>query len=211
MITKDSIYLPHAVMDCWWYREEIPCCVYFYLLFNASYCDCVQYGIPVKNGQVVTSYSAIARSWHYKEDEIKKAVKQLRKSGDILDIKKVGHYLLFTINQHDEMMRESLDKHFGRNVANRRASHKEVKKKRIIANTSEYSNLLKDPRWQKKRLEILQRDGFKCTNCGDDSHTLHVHHLYYTKGLKPWEYPDDALVTLCERCHNDKHKKDAHD
>ena len=64
-----------------------------------------------------------------------------------------------------------------------------------------YSELLKDPRWQKKRLEILQRDKFTCRSCNDDLSTLHVHHFYYDNELLPWEYKDDDLITLCETCH----------
>lgn len=64
-----------------------------------------------------------------------------------------------------------------------------------------YSEKLRDPRWQKKRLEILQRDQFTCVSCVDIESELHVHHGYYAKGLEPWEYPDDTLWTLCNRCH----------
>jgi len=39
-----------------------------------------------------------------------------------------------------------------------------------------YRRKLADPRWQKKRLEILERDGFECNSCGDSSTELHVHH-----------------------------------
>lgn len=211
MLTKEYVYIPHDIVNCWWYGKKIPFCVYYYLLFHANYCDSVQNGIPVKKGQILTTYRSIATKLHLKEEEIKKVVKRLRKSGDILGLKKTRGYLLLTINQHDEMMQEALDKHFGRNIATTRPSDEDAEKKRIIPKTSEYANLLKDPRWQKKRLEILQRDNFKCTECGDDSHSLHVHHLFYTKGLKPWEYPNDALVTLCKKCHNNKHKKDAND
>ena len=35
---------------------------------------------------------------------------------------------------------------------------------------------------------------------------LHVHHNYYIAGKHPWEYPDEALVTLCWHCHEEKHK-----
>ena len=35
---------------------------------------------------------------------------------------------------------------------------------------------------------------------------LHVHHKYYQEGLLPWEYPDDALMTLCYKCHEKLHK-----
>ena len=64
-----------------------------------------------------------------------------------------------------------------------------------------YSEKLLDPRWQKRRLEILNRDGFKCRSCCDGSKTLHVHHLRYDNSLEPWEYEDDDLVTLCADCH----------
>lgn len=36
---------------------------------------------------------------------------------------------------------------------------------------------------------------------------LNVHHQYYVQGLKPWEYPDDALITLCEDCHKKRHQE----
>ena len=64
-----------------------------------------------------------------------------------------------------------------------------------------YSEKLKDPRWQRKRLEILQRDDFTCQKCKDKESTLHVHHRIYLKGNDPWDYPDELLVTLCENCH----------
>jgi hypothetical protein len=64
-----------------------------------------------------------------------------------------------------------------------------------------YWEQLRDPRWQKKRLEIMQRDEFICQSCGDAGKTLNVHHGYYAKGLAPWEYEDETLRTLCEDCH----------
>jgi hypothetical protein len=35
---------------------------------------------------------------------------------------------------------------------------------------------------------------------------LNVHHKYYIKGLAPWEYEDNALITLCEDCHKTIHQ-----
>lgn len=34
---------------------------------------------------------------------------------------------------------------------------------------------------------------------------LNIHHQYYVRGKNPWEYDDDALVTLCEECHKKLH------
>ncbi len=64
-----------------------------------------------------------------------------------------------------------------------------------------YQEKLKDPRWQKKRLEIMQRDNFECQICGDGESTLNIHHYYYEPGKEPWEYNNDDLITLCESCH----------
>ena len=64
-----------------------------------------------------------------------------------------------------------------------------------------YAELLKDPRWQKKRLEIFQRENFECEWCGSKDNPLTVHHDYYRYGKTPWEYPDTSLHCLCEECH----------
>lgn len=69
----------------------------------------------------------------------------------------------------------------------------------------QYKQLLKDPRWIRKRKEIIKRDNNACTNCGSKE-KLNVHHIYYSGGYAPWEYEDDCLVTLCEICHKKWHE-----
>jgi len=66
-----------------------------------------------------------------------------------------------------------------------------------------YSEKLKDPRWQKKRLEIFNRDKWKCKLCGDTETTLNVHHKEYVNGKDPCEYESEKLITLCEHCHKE--------
>jgi hypothetical protein len=67
-----------------------------------------------------------------------------------------------------------------------------------------YTEQLRDPRWQRKRLEVMQRDDFACVTCKDVTTELHIDHKFYIKGASPWEYPDDALQTLCRNCHEIK-------
>jgi len=67
----------------------------------------------------------------------------------------------------------------------------------------DYVEKLKDPRWQKKRLEVFERDGWSCKACRRKDRTLHVHHLFYFKDTEPWEINNGFLVTLCEDCHKD--------
>jgi len=70
--------------------------------------------------------------------------------------------------------------------------------------SSDYSHKLRDPRWQKKRLEIMQRDEFVCQKCFSSEATLNVHHCYYETGFDPWDYPSASVITLCEFCHSDE-------
>lgn len=63
-----------------------------------------------------------------------------------------------------------------------------------------YSEKLKDPRWQQKRLRVFERDNFTCRSCSDKETELQVHHLEY-KG-DPWQAEDDKLITLCKHCHS---------
>ena len=65
---------------------------------------------------------------------------------------------------------------------------------------SSYSDKLKNPKWQKFRLEVFQRDGFACRFCGDKESTLHAHHLQYNG--QPWEANIEDVITLCDKCHS---------
>lgn len=58
----------------------------------------------------------------------------------------------------------------------------------------------KDPRWQRLRLLVMDRDNWACVHCGDCETTLHVHHKVYCG--KPWESSMEDLQTLCESCHD---------
>lgn len=71
-----------------------------------------------------------------------------------------------------------------------------------------YAEKLKDPRWQKKRLEILNRDEFTCQYCFSQTETLHVHHLQYIYSKEPWDYDNKFLITYCKKCHDDITKFD---
>jgi hypothetical protein len=70
-----------------------------------------------------------------------------------------------------------------------------------------YADLLKDPRWQKKRLEVMDRAGFKCELCGNSEKELHVHHTKYNARCLPWEYDNSTLLCICDICHGKLHGK----
>ena len=64
---------------------------------------------------------------------------------------------------------------------------------RLILQADEYRSL---------RNQVLERDGWKCQNCGG-SMDLQVHHLVSRAQLGP--DTADNLITLCARCHRHLH------
>lgn len=88
-----------------------------------------------------------------------------------------------------------------RNETKRRPSYKKTT----------YEDLLRRNEWREKRLKIISRDNYKCAYC-NNTHDLQVHHKYYSiypngERVLPWNYPDDALITLCRNHHEKVHNR----
>ena len=84
-------------------------------------------------------------------------------------------------------------------------------KKEVNLPKKSYEELLQTREWKEKRDRIIKRDSNKCTFCGSP-YNLQVHHKYYSRYpdnrfVNPWNYPDDALITLCNNCHKKIHNK----
>lgn len=43
----------------------------------------------------------------------------------------------------------------------------------------------------------------------DKAYHLEIHHKYYIHSLLPWQYDDEALITLCNWCHRETHETGA--
>lgn len=69
-----------------------------------------------------------------------------------------------------------------------------------------YSEQLRHPNWQRKRLEVMEAAAFSCESCGDTETTLNVHHRRYVKGRMAWEYERSELQCLCQPCHAQHHE-----
>ena len=67
-----------------------------------------------------------------------------------------------------------------------------------------YVEQLRDPRWQRKRLEVLSAAAWRCGRCQNSRRTLHVHHRKY-RPVAVWEYESAELEVLCEPCHRQEH------
>src|SRR5437588_12539 len=71
-----------------------------------------------------------------------------------------------------------------------------------------YQQKLRLPQWQKRRLHILERFGWRCGACGADKVELHVHHLSYDAGKEPWDYAEENFLVLCRPCHEERIHKE---
>lgn len=69
----------------------------------------------------------------------------------------------------------------------------------------DYKSQYTHPKWQKRRLEMLEAANFQCQSCEETEKTLHVHHKRYVKGRDVWDYGDEELEVLCEDCHKHEH------
>lgn len=76
---------------------------------------------------------------------------------------------------------------------------------RNAAARTAYGELLRHPKWQRRRLEALSLADFRCSKCRNGELELHVHHRRYVAGRMPWEYADADLEVLCEPCHAAEH------
>lgn len=57
--------------------------------------------------------------------------------------------------------------------------------------------------WRDLRAKVLERDKFKCRQCGAP-YNLEVHHIKYPEAWGEERLED--LVTLCDRCHAEIHR-----
>lgn len=69
----------------------------------------------------------------------------------------------------------------------------------------DYAEQLTKPEWKYTRQRIIDRDFGMCQGCMSGKN-LHVHHKYYIEGHMAWDYPDSALITLCDECHKWEHE-----
>ena len=67
---------------------------------------------------------------------------------------------------------------------------------------SEYELYLQSQEWRDIRYRVLVRDCFACRCCG--AAAAQVHHLSYSAAVMAGE-DDSQLMSLCRKCHEDKH------
>lgn len=71
----------------------------------------------------------------------------------------------------------------------------------------EFYSQYQSEEWSERSRHIMIRDHFTCQICGLKNVKLNVHHLYYPKDGNILNVPDNALITVCEDCHNKLHEQ----
>jgi 5-methylcytosine-specific restriction endonuclease McrA len=76
-------------------------------------------------------------------------------------------------------------------------------KKKPFASAQRYNTeLYNTVRWQKLRQDILERDGFRCSKCGElFAAGLQVHHLVPPRGDEELFFAASNLILICASCH----------
>ena len=75
----------------------------------------------------------------------------------------------------------------------------------VVVKDSFIDSSLRELGWTNKDVVIeVEIDELQVIDAEKPYH-LEVHHKYYLENTLPWQYPDDALVTLCNWCHQEVH------
>jgi len=72
---------------------------------------------------------------------------------------------------------------------------------RVAQHSELYRTYLQSEAWRCIRQQVLDRDSYRCQDCGA-GRRLHVHHLTYRY---LGQEPHYDLLTLCEGCHEQRH------
>jgi len=58
------------------------------------------------------------------------------------------------------------------------------------------------------RSKVLERDGYKCFECGVSEKIMHAHHIKHFATHINLRYDLDNGITLCPSCHKEVHQKE---
>lgn len=95
--------IDRKIVNWEWYSDTITFRVFFHLLATANYENKKWKGLSIKRGQVFSSYQSIIEGigdFSYSKQNIRTAIKKLRKTGEIT-VQSTHNGLLITINKYD--------------------------------------------------------------------------------------------------------------
>lgn len=93
-----------------------------------------------------------------------------------------------------------------RNAHCRVCQRKSNEKRKVEHPNIDYNKQLKDQRWFDFREKVFEVKGRICEKCGSTEH-LQIHHPKYKSGKYAWEYDENEMMVLCDKCHASLHGK----
>ena len=70
---------------------------------------------------------------------------------------------------------------------------------------TDHRRLMGTQRWKRLRLQILERDGRRCTECGG-ARELQAHHVIPRETRPDLVFDESNIRTVCRPCHEAKHR-----
>lgn len=71
-----------------------------------------------------------------------------------------------------------------------------------MANWTRHSrHITRGPRWKTLRMAVLERDGFKCVDCGKNRGRLECDHIIPVRKRPDLAYDPENLAMRCPSCH----------
>lgn len=84
-----------------WLPDENVCQVYLYLLLRANFQDQALYEYIIHKGELLTSYAVIAEALRKSQQQIKRVIAKLKKTGEV-DTKRLGNVLLIRLIKYND-------------------------------------------------------------------------------------------------------------
>ena len=121
-ITNDGwIKLSRKILSWEWFQDRNTLQVWIYLLASASFRDGAFQGVAIRRGDVVTSYSSIAKSCHLTVRNVRTAINHLKSTGEVTS-KPYRKFQVISIVNYDSYQ----SKVTGKLTGKRQASDRQV-------------------------------------------------------------------------------------
>lgn len=93
------ITIDRKIMEWEWYRDLKTRCLFFHMLLKANWKDGKFEGKVIPRGSFVSSLPALAFENNMTENEVRTAIKHLKKTGEVT-VKTYSRYSVFTVNKY---------------------------------------------------------------------------------------------------------------
>lgn len=130
------IRLHKRILRWEWFSDGKTLSVFIYLLLSANFTDGYLQNVPVKRGQVVTSYQRIAASTGISLSSARRAVENLVSTGEI-SYEATNKYSLITINKYEMYQDVSNFEQVGEQAEERAAEQHHKKKRNTLKENKE--------------------------------------------------------------------------